>query len=236
MLKVTDLHIRYGSVAAVRGIDLEVASGEAVGIIGPNGAGKSSTLKAIAGLLRPAAGSVVLDGVKLDGESPEAIVRKGIALVPEGRQIFGTLTVSENLRVGRSVRRRDPEFAGDIERILELFPVLRQYYGSPAGKLSGGEQQQLAIARALILKPRLLLLDEPSLGLAPQIVVLLFDVIEKLRADGVTILLVEQVAARTIAFADRTYILRNGRILLSGTREELQARDDLAELYMGVRR
>ncbi len=161
-------------------------------------------------------------------------MRRGVALVPEGRQIFGTLTVKENLRVGRAVRRRDPDLSRDLEEILDLFPILREFYSSPAGKLSGGEQQQLAIARALILKPRLLLLDEPSLGLAPQLVSLVFDVLEKLRQNGVTILLVEQVVARTVAFADRTYILRNGRIVASGSREELQSRRDMAELYVGV--
>ena len=176
-----------------------------------------------------------LEDERIDGLGPDTIVRRGVALVPEGRQIFGTLTVKENLRVGRAVRRRDPDLSRDLEEILDLFPILREFYSSPAGKLSGGEQQQLAIARALILKPRLLLLDEPSLGLAPQLVSLVFDVLEKLRQNGVTILLVEQVVARTVAFADRTYILRNGRIVASGSREELQSRRDMAELYVGVR-
>ena len=235
MLRVSDLHIRYGSITAVRGLSFEVGEGEAVGLIGANGAGKSSTLKAIAGLLQPTDGNIELEGERIDGLGPDTIVRRGVALVPEGRQIFGTLTVKENLRVGRAVRRRDPDLGRDLEEILDLFPILREFYSSPAGKLSGGEQQQLAIARALILKPRLLLLDEPSLGLAPQLVSLVFDVLEKLRQNGVTILLVEQVVARTVAFADRTYILRNGRIVASGTRDELQARRDMAELYVGVR-
>lgn len=234
MLRVSDLHIRYGSITAVRGLSFEVAGGEAVGLIGANGAGKSSTLKAIAGLLQPTDGTIELEGERIDGLGPDTIVRRGVALVPEGRQIFGTLTVKENLRVGRAVRRRDPDLSRDLEEILDLFPILREFYSSPAGKLSGGEQQQLAIARALILKPRLLLLDEPSLGLAPQLVSLVFDVLEKLRQNGVTILLVEQVVARTVAFADRTYILRNGRIVASGSREELQSRRDMAELYVGV--
>jgi branched-chain amino acid transport system ATP-binding protein len=234
MLRVSDLHIRYGSITAVRGLSFEVGEGEAVGLIGANGAGKSSTLKAIAGLLQPTDGNIELEGERIDGLGPDTIVRRGVALVPEGRQIFGTLTVKENLRVGRAVRRRDPDLSRDLEEILDLFPILREFYSSPAGKLSGGEQQQLAIARALILKPRLLLLDEPSLGLAPQLVSLVFDVLEKLRQNGVTILLVEQVVARTVAFADRTYILRNGRIVASGSREELQSRRDMAELYVGV--
>jgi branched-chain amino acid transport system ATP-binding protein len=233
MLKVSDLHISYGSIAAVRGVALEVADGEAVGLIGPNGAGKSSTLKAIVGLLRPKVGSIELDGETLIGDSPDAIVRRGVALVPEGRQIFGSLTVAENLRLGKAARQNGADLDRDLERILELFPVLKRYYRSSAGKLSGGEQQQLAIARALILKPRLLLLDEPSLGLAPRVVELVFEVLERLRSEGATILLVEQIAARTIAFADRTYILRTGRIMLSGSRDELQKRDDLADLYMG---
>ena len=235
MLRVSDLHIRYGSITAVRGLSFEVGEGEAVGLIGANGAGKSSTLKAIAGLLQPTDGNIELEGERIDGLGPDTIVRRGVALVPEGRQIFGTLTVKENLRVGRAIRRRDPDFGRDLEEILDLFPILREFYSSPAGKLSGGEQQQLAIARALILKPRLLLLDEPSLGLAPQLVSLVFDVLEKLRQTGVTILLVEQVVARTVAFADRTYILRNGRIVASGSRDELQSRRDMAELYVGVR-
>lgn len=234
MLKVDDLHISYGSIAAVRGVSLDVAEGEAIGIIGPNGAGKSSTLKAIVGLLRPKAGTIEFEGSSLLGASPDAIVRRGVALVPEGRQIFGTLTVAENLRLGRAARRNGTDLAAELDRVLELFPVLGQYYRSSAGKLSGGEQQQLAIARALILNPRLLLLDEPSLGLAPQVVQLVFEVLERLRAQGTTILLVEQIAARTIAFADRTYILRTGRVMLSGSREELQQRQDLADLYMGV--
>ena len=234
MLRVSDLHIRYGSITAVRGLSFKVGEGEAVGLIGANGAGKSSTLKAIAGLLQPTDGTIALEGERIDGLGPDTIVRRGVALVPEGRQIFGTLTVKENLRVGRAVRRRDPDLSRDLEEILDLFPILREFYSSPAGKLSGGEQQQLAIARALILKPRLLLLDEPSLGLAPQLVSLVFDVLEKLRQNGVTILLVEQVVARTVAFADRTYILRNGRIVASGSREELQSRRDMAELYVGV--
>jgi branched-chain amino acid transport system ATP-binding protein len=234
MLKVDELHISYGSIAAVRGVSLEVAEGEAIGIIGPNGAGKSSTLKAIVGLLRPKAGTIDFEGTTLLGASPDAIVRRGVALVPEGRQIFGTLTVAENLRLGKAARSNGTDLEADLNRVLELFPVLRQYYRSSAGKLSGGEQQQLAIARALILNPRLLLLDEPSLGLAPRVVELVFEVLERLRTQGTTILLVEQIAARTIAFADRTYILRTGRIMLSGTREELKQRDDLADLYMGV--
>jgi branched-chain amino acid transport system ATP-binding protein len=233
MLRVSDLHVRYGSVAALRGVSLEVAAGEAVGLVGPNGAGKSSTLSAIVGLVRPAQGSVVFEGDELTGRAPEAISRRGLALVPEGRQIFGTLTVAENLRLGRAVRGRDPAFASDVERVLELFPVLARYHGQPAGKLSGGEQQMLAIARALVLRPRLLLLDEPSLGLAPQVVAAVFDVLERLRAEGVTILLVEQVVGRTVAFADRTYVLRNGRIALAGTRAELSSRADITSVYMG---
>jgi branched-chain amino acid transport system ATP-binding protein len=233
VLRVSDLHVRYGRVAAVRGVSLEVTAGEAVGLIGPNGAGKSSTLAAIVGLVRTAAGRVVLGDEDVTNEAPEEIARRGLALVPEGRQIFGTLTVAENLRLGRAVRRRDARLAEDLERILGLFPVLRRYYGVSAGKLSGGEQQQLAIARALILNPRLLLLDEPSLGLAPQVVNAVFEVLEQLRSEGVTILLVEQVVGRTLAFADRTYILRNGQIAVSGTRAELAARDDLASIYMG---
>lgn len=234
MLQLNDLRVNYGRVAAVQSLTLHVQEGEVVGLIGPNGAGKSTTLAAILGLVQPASGTLTFRGRSLIGLTPERIVRTGIALVPEGRQIFGTLTVAENLHLGQIARPADPHKDADLESVLDRFPILRTYYNSPAGRLSGGEQQQLAIARALLAKPRLLLLDEPSLGLAPLIVDLIFDTLVSLKQDGVTILLVEQNAARTIAFADRTYVLRSGQLVLSGSRAELEAHGDIAEAYLGL--
>lgn len=233
MLEVQDLQVHYGRIAALRGISLHVEEGEVVGLIGPNGAGKSTTLAAVVGLVRPTAGTVEFEGASLLGMRPEDIVRRGVALVPEGRQIFGTLTVGENLRLSLMGRGNDTDAEADLENVLELFPILRSYFPAPAGRLSGGEQQQLAIARALLLRPRLLLLDEPSLGLAPRMVDLVFDTLAQLREQRVTILLVEQVAARTVAFADRTYVLRNGTVTLAGTRDQIRASTDFSSAYLG---
>jgi branched-chain amino acid transport system ATP-binding protein len=233
MLEVRDLHVRYGPIRALRGVDLDVNAGEAVGLIGPNGAGKTTLLSAIVGAVKPSQGSVAFEGASVVGRAPEAIVRTGIALVPEGRQIFGTLSVAENLMLAAKSPRDGAK--PETDEVLELFPVLRTYYKSSAGKLSGGEQQQLAIARALLLGPRLLLLDEPSLGLAPKVVSLVFEVLERLRREGTTLLLVEQVARRTIRFADRTYVLRNGEIATVGTSEELLQHDDVSAAYLGHR-
>ncbi len=233
MLDVQDLQVHYGRIAALRGISLRVDEGEVVGLIGPNGAGKTTTLAAVVGLVRPTAGTVEFEGGSLLGMRPEDIVRRGVALVPEGRQIFGTLTVGENLRLSLMGRGRDREAEADLESVLDLFPMLRSYFRASAGRLSGGEQQQLAIARALLLRPRLLLLDEPSLGLAPRMVDLVFDTLAQLRERRVTILLVEQVAARTVEFADRTYVLRNGSVTLAGTREEIRSSTDFSTAYLG---
>ena len=234
LLAVTDLVVRYGAVSAVQGISLDVHPGEVVGLIGPNGAGKTSTLMAIFGLVPAASGAISFDGASLAGLPPEKVVRKGIALVPEGRQVFGTLTVAENLRLGATPRKDRSTLGEEMARIFALFPVLERYLATHAGRLSGGEQQQLAIARALLSKPRLLLLDEPSLGLAPIVIDGVFDAIDELRRSGVTILLVEQNAARTVEFADRTYLLRSGKIALSGTRETFAGQVDLAHAYLGV--
>jgi branched-chain amino acid transport system ATP-binding protein len=233
MLKVEHLEVRYGRVAAVRDVSFDVAAGEIVGLIGPNGAGKSSTLAAITGLLAPTQGSVLLDGESLLGQTPERIVRRGVSMIPEGRQIFGTLTVAENLSLGSVVRSDRAAVAADLERELERFPVLRRYYDAPAGRLSGGEQQQLAIARALLGRPRMLLLDEPSLGLAPLVIDAVFEVLEQLREEGVTIVLVEQNAARTIEVADRCYVLRNGSVALTGTSDALIEEADMTAAYLG---
>ncbi|HKX75750.1 MAG TPA: ABC transporter ATP-binding protein [Acidimicrobiia bacterium] len=220
MLTATDLHVSYGSIVALRGVSIEVQQGELVGVIGPNGAGKSTLLKAIVGAVRPKQGGITIDAKSILGKSPEAIVRLGASLVPEGRHIFTKLTVAENLQLGAIVQRDRTHAEADLEQALALFPVLKDYYRSQAGKLSGGEQQMLAIARALLSRPRLLMLDEPSLGLAPLVVDRVFDSLDRLRAAGITILLIEQNAARTIELADRIYVLRTGRVEFVGTEEE----------------
>jgi branched-chain amino acid transport system ATP-binding protein len=234
MLEITNLEVRYDRVLALHELSLTVRSGEAVGIIGPNGAGKSTTLNTIFGLVRPASGSITFNGTSLVGLNPETVASKGLALVPEGRHIFGTLTVQENLELGAMLRTDRRQASADMEVMLDRFPVLGRYRRTPAGRLSGGEQQQLAIARALLNRPSLLLLDEPSLGLAPMLVDHIFEILDTLRAEGVTILLVEQVAARTIQFTDRTYILRSGRLVTTVTREDLHGQLDLTEAYLGA--
>jgi branched-chain amino acid transport system ATP-binding protein len=234
MLTIADLRVNYGRVPALHGISLNVNEGEAVALVGPNGAGKTTTLSAIFGLVRPEAGAITFEGGSLLGLTPENIVRRGLALVPEGRHIFGTLTVAENLRLGTTARKQRTHLGSEIERTLERFPALAHYYDSSAGNLSGGEQQQLAIARALLSRPRLLLLDEPSLGLAPLVIDTVFDALDELRREGVTILLVEQNANRAVEFADRAYILRSGLMAHSGTTEEMRALEDFEKLYLGV--
>ncbi|MBO9523461.1 MAG: ABC transporter ATP-binding protein [Nocardioidaceae bacterium] len=232
MLEVRDLHVSYGSIAAVKGLSLTVSPGEVVALVGANGAGKSSTLAAIAGVVAPASGSVELDGVALGGRTPEWIARQGISLVPEGRDVFASLTVAENLHLGTIARADRDSAAEATDRLLARFPVLDRYRDTPAGKLSGGEQQQLAIARALLSAPGILLLDEPSLGLAPKMVDLVFEVVAELREEGVGVLLVEQNALRAVAVADRSYVLRRGELVLAGTREELSQDGQLADLYL----
>jgi branched-chain amino acid transport system ATP-binding protein len=234
MLRIADLRVNYGRVPALHGISLHVDAGEVVAMVGPNGAGKTTTLSAIFGLVEVAAGSVAFEGESLLGRTPEQILRRGLALVPEGRHIFGTLTVAENLQLGTTARRDRSAAADDLERVLARFPVLGSYYEKSAGTLSGGEQQQLAIARALLSRPRLLLLDEPSLGLAPVVIDTVFDALDELRDEGVTILVVEQNAARAVEFADRAYILRSGRVAHAGTRDEILQMEDFEEAYLGV--
>jgi branched-chain amino acid transport system ATP-binding protein len=210
LLELSGLEVRYGPVAAVRGLDLSVAQGEAVGLIGPNGAGKTSTLHAIMGAATISAGDVRLRGRSLRGLAPEAIARLGLALVPEGRRVFAELTVEENLRLGAAARRERGGLDDELQRLSELFPVLADARRRRAGALSGGQQQQLAIARGLIARPDVLLLDEPSLGLSPLLVEQLFEVLGRVRDDGVSILLSEQRAQHTVAFADRTHVIANG--------------------------
>jgi branched-chain amino acid transport system ATP-binding protein len=231
LLQLEALDVRYGRVAAVRGLTLEVAAGEIVGLIGPNGAGKSTTLHAITGLIPSASGDVRLAGRSLRGRRPEAIARSGIALVPEGRRIFGDFSVEENLRLGLAARRGNGAAAA-LEGVYELFPVLAEMRRRHAGALSGGQQQQLAIGRALVAGPDVLLLDEPSLGLAPTIVDLVFDALAAIRDRGVTVLLVEQRAQRTVAFADRTYVLGNGELRMTLTPADADDTDRMIQAYL----
>jgi branched-chain amino acid transport system ATP-binding protein len=214
-LVVEDLEVRHGAVTAVRGLSLTVERGEIVGLIGPNGAGKSSTLHAIMGAVRPVAGDVRLNGRSVVGRRAEEVARSGIALVPEGRRIFADLTVAENLSLGLAGRRTRAGTSDDLERAYELFSVISESRQRKAGTLSGGQQQQLAIARALVADPQVLLLDEPSLGLAPQVVDLVFEALTGIRDRGLAILLVEQRAQRTVALADRSHVLSNGELRLT---------------------
>lgn len=233
MLSIKDLYIQYGrSVMAVQGASFEVAKGELISLVGQNGAGKSSTLKAIMGWVPPHSGKILLDGNPIERKSFSPVA-EGISYVPEERGIFTSLSVGENLRLGGVTRKDKGTLAEDIERELDRFPILREYWSRGASLLSGGEQQQLAIARSMMVRPRLLLLDEPTLGLAPRLVDLIFDVIEQLRNEGTTILLVEQNAARSIELADRTYVLQApGKVIGSGTGAEL-ARNEAVVEYLG---
>jgi len=231
-LAVENLEVRHGAVSAVRGISLEVHRGEIVGLIGPNGAGKSSTLHAIMGAVRPAGGDVRLDGFSLVGRRPEDVARRGVALVPEGRRIFAQLSVEENLRLGLAGRRRRDGATDDLRAVYELFPAVAEARRRQAGALSGGQQQQLAIARALVADPDVLLLDEPSLGLAPRMVDLVFESLGEIRERGLAILLVEQRAQRTVAFADRSYVLANGRVRLTLGPEQAADTDALIAAYL----
>ncbi len=230
MLELDGLEVRHGAVHAVRGLSLEVGRGEIVALIGPNGAGKSSTLHAIMGVVPAAAGAIRLHGRSLVGRNPEDVARSGIALVPEGRRIFAELTVEENLRLGIAARRNG-DAAAALERAYELFPVIGEFRKRQAGALSGGQQQQLAIARALVAGPEVLLLDEPSLGLAPRIVDLVFEVLHQIRERGIAILLVEQRAQRTVALADRSHVLSNGRLRLTLGPEAADDTETLVSAY-----
>jgi branched-chain amino acid transport system ATP-binding protein len=232
ILELRDVEVAYGGVAAVRGLSLSVAPGEIVGLIGPNGAGKSTTLHAIMGLVPARAGEILLGGESLRGRSPEAVARSGIALVPEGRRLFGELTVEENLRLGLAARRGANGADAELASIAELFPVVEEFRHRPAGALSGGQQQQLAIARALVAKPAILLLDEPSLGLAPTIVDLVFSTLASIRERGLGILLVEQRAQRTVALADRTHVLANGELQLTLTPADADDTDRMVAAYL----
>jgi branched-chain amino acid transport system ATP-binding protein len=233
VLRVDNLQVRYGAIAALRGVSLRVEEGELVALIGVNGAGKSTTLSAISGILKPVSGSIMFRDQSLIGKSPEAILRMGIALVPEGRDIFPSLTTEENLRLGAFSRHNRSEYRSDLEEIFELFPILEERFHQIGGTLSGGEQQQLAIARSLMAHPKMLMLDEPSLGLAPTLVDQIFTLIPTLRLRGATILLVEQNVDRTLKIADRVYVLNTGRVELEGSPEQLKSQTAIKDVYLG---
>jgi len=233
MLTVTDLHASYGAITALRGISLEVKEGELIALLGANGAGKSTTLKSITGVHRQVKGVIVLSGESIANKTPEAIVKKGISLVPEGRDIFGGLTVEENLRLGAYTCYDRTMYRKDLQDMFELFPILEERRRQAGGLLSGGEQQQLAIARALMSHPKLLLLDEPSLGLSPTMVDQIFVLIRSLHERGTTILLVEQNAERALEIVDRAYLLTNGSITFAGTPASLRSQVDIADVYFG---
>ena len=231
VLQIVDVEVTYGGVPAVRGVSLTADAGEIVGLIGPNGAGKSTTLHAVMGLVPLRGGEVALEGRSLRGRTPEAIARAGVALVPEGRRLFGELTVEENLRLGLAGRRETSGNGRALADVYELFPVLEEFRDRPAGVLSGGQQQQLAIARALVARPSVLLLDEPSLGLAPTVVDLVFSTLATIRDRGLAVVLVEQRAQRTVALADRTHVLANGELRLTLTPDDAGDTDRMIAAY-----
>ncbi len=231
-LELHEIEVAYGGVQAVREVSFGVAPGEIVGLIGPNGAGKSTTLHAIMGVVPLRAGSISFGGSSLGGLAPEAIARKGIALVPEGRRLFAELTVAENLRLGLAGRPKGSDPAEDLEAVAALFPVVSEFRDRHAGALSGGQQQQLAIARALVASPSILLLDEPSLGLAPKVVDVVFETLQTIRDRGLGILLVEQRAQRTVAVADRTHVLAGGEIRLTLTPDDAADTERMVAAYL----
>ncbi len=233
MLSITDLHVHYGGIHALQGVSLEAPAGKIVTLIGANGAGKSSMLRAIAGLVKSKTGSIVYEGEEMSGLDPAAIVRRGIALSPEGRRIFPHLTVHENLLLGAYSRRDRAGIARDMEWVFDLFPRLRERSAQKGGTLSGGEQQMLAVGRALMSRPRVLMLDEPSLGLAPLLVKDVFAIIQRINAEGCSVLLVEQNAYAALTIAHYAYVLETGRITLQGTGEALLADDRVVHAYLG---
>ena len=236
MLKIENLHVNYGGINALRGISLEVPDGEIVTLIGANGAGKSTTLRTITGLVKAASGSVLWNGDELLGKSIDDIFKSGIAMVPEGRRVFSDLTVLENLQIGAYLRKDKDGIDQDIEWVYSLFPRLKERYWQYAGTLSGGEQQMLAVGRALMSRPKLMMMDEPSLGLAPLVVQDIFSIIRQINKQGVTILLIEQNANMALRVADRGYVLETGRISMTGTGMELLADESVKAAYLGTKK
>ncbi len=233
MLEVRDLHVHYGGIKALRGISIDVPKNKIVTLIGANGAGKSTTLRSIIGLVKSASGKVTYDGQDITGMKTKDIVKKGIVLVPEGRRVFSDLTVEENLILGAYARNDRNEIKKDMNWVYELFPILKERYWQQAGTLSGGEQQMLAVSRALMSRPKLLMMDEPSLGLAPLIVKNIFDIIKQIHNEGVTILLIEQNAKAALQIADYGYVLETGNITIKGTGGELMTNDNIKKAYLG---
>jgi len=231
MLEVVDLEVRYGAIRAIKGITFHVGEGEIVALLGANGAGKTTTQKTVSGMLRPSAGRISFLGQRIDGVPAHELIRLGICHVPEGRHVFPRMTVAENLEMGAFRFKKIDQ--ADLDRVLELFPRLQERFRQTSGNLSGGEQQMLAIGRALMGKPRLLLLDEPSMGLAPMVVAQIFTIIREINESGVTVLLVEQNAAQALALADRGYVLETGELVLQGTGAELLADDRVRAAYLG---
>ena len=233
MLEIKDLHTYYGNIQALKGISLQVEQGEVVTLIGSNGAGKTTTLRTIQGLIRPRAGAILFEGRSLESLHTKAIVRLGISQSPEGRLIFPRMSVKENLEMGAFSRNDSLGIKSDTEKVLHLFPRLRERINQKGGTLSGGEQQMLAIARAMMARPRLLLLDEPSMGLAPMLVTQIFSIIRDINEQGTTILLVEQNARMALTVANRGYVLQTGQIVLSGTAKDLQSNETVRKAYLG---
>ncbi len=236
MLKIKDLHVSYGGIKALRGIDLEVPDGQIVTLIGANGAGKSTMLRTISGLVKAESGSVTFDDAELLGKPIYKVLEAGIAMVPEGRRVFPDMTVLENLRIGAYLRNNKEEIGKDVDWIFDLFPRLKERHWQLAGTLSGGEQQMLAVARALMSKPKFLMMDEPSLGLAPLVVQDIFRIIRTINEQGVTVLLIEQNANMALKVADYAYVLETGRITNEGTGKELLADEKIKEAYLGKKR
>ncbi|PBB86873.1 ABC transporter ATP-binding protein [Mesorhizobium sp. WSM3876] len=233
MLNVRQVVAGYGRLTALKEVDLTVNEGEIVFVVGPNGAGKSTLLKTICGLMTPTAGEITFRGRRIDGKPPEELCRGGLTLIPEGRHIFKTLTVQENLRVGSMIRKNSAEVRADLESVLDTFPILRERFTGIAGYLSGGEQQQLAIARSILQRPSLLMIDEPSLGLAPLVIDQVYESLRKLNRTGLTLLIVEQSTGRIMDLASRIYVVRNGRVVLEGTPDKLRDGRAVNAAYFG---
>jgi branched-chain amino acid transport system ATP-binding protein len=233
MLQINDINVYYGNIHALKGVSLEINQGEIVTLIGANGAGKSTLLKTISGLLKPKNGEILFEGKSVAGQVAQAIVKRGISQVPEGRRVFSNMTVEENLELGAYLRKDKQGIREDFEKVYQLFPRLHERRKQQSGTLSGGEQQMLAMGRALMARPRLLLLDEPSMGLAPLLVKTIFRIIEEINQTGTTILLVEQNANMALSIADRAYVIETGKIVASGSAEELNQSDQIRKAYLG---